>query len=99
MIETVIQLFTAASNQGQKYAQYDLGFLYDKGIGVPQDIEKAKELWQQAAAQGVGSAKVALEIMKEQIDYRNKIYDGTSIWEYNHKKNCDLRTAKLVEKL
>lgn len=24
------------------------------------------------------------------------VYDGTSIWEYNNKKICDLRTAKLA---
>jgi uncharacterized protein len=52
-------LFRELANQGQKFAQYDLGFLSDKGIGVPQNIEKAIKLWKLAAAQGHGSAKVA----------------------------------------
>ena len=33
-------------------AQYNLGVLYVNGQGVPQDLEKAAELFQKAADQG-----------------------------------------------
>jgi hypothetical protein len=29
-------------------------------------------------------------------DFLGVVYDGSSIWEYNHKRIRDLRTAKLA---
>ncbi len=39
----------------------------DNAIGIPENTEKAIALWQQAAAQGHGSAKAALETIGSRL--------------------------------
>jgi hypothetical protein len=43
------RLFTLASNQGVTDAQYTLAWMYAKGVGVPQDPNKAARLYLRAA--------------------------------------------------
>jgi len=49
--EDLKRLHTQAA-QGDATAQYNLGVLYLKGHGVPQDYAKARQWWEKAAAQG-----------------------------------------------
>lgn len=46
-------------------AQYNLGAMYATGRGVERDYEKAVELYQQAAEQGLPQAQYSLGIMFE----------------------------------
>lgn len=50
-----------AANQGDATAQYQLGTLHARGKGVEQNMRKALELWEQAAAQGLEEATAVLE--------------------------------------
>ena len=52
--------FEVAANQGHVTAQNDLGYMYDMGLGVNQDLEKAVALYRKAAAQGCGQALLNL---------------------------------------
>mmetsp|Transcript_13954 Transcript_13954/g.18118 ORF Transcript_13954/g.18118 Transcript_13954/m.18118 type:complete len:407 (-) Transcript_13954:71-1291(-) len=46
------RLFSSAAHQGYARAQYNLGLLHEKGIGVSQDLVCASMWWSKAAAQG-----------------------------------------------
>ena len=46
-----------AANQDDGYAQLNLGVMYEKGWGVPQNLERAKQLYARAA--GSSNAAVA----------------------------------------
>ncbi len=58
--------YKKAAEAGQVNAQNNLGFLYQNGIGVPQDFAKAVELYQKAARQGNAAAQNNLGMMYEQ---------------------------------
>ena len=49
MPSTAIKYFIKAGERGHVQAQYELGFMYENGIGSGIDIEKAIE-WYTAAA-------------------------------------------------
>lgn len=49
-------------------AQFLLGNMYLFGFGVPQDISKARELLEKAAAQGLDAAKDVLQKLEETIE-------------------------------
>ncbi|KAF9343466.1 hypothetical protein BGX26_005677, partial [Mortierella sp. AD094] len=52
-----IGLYQMAEDQGDDYAQRNLGFIYHEGHGAPQDYSKAIELCQKAANQGHATAQ------------------------------------------
>ena len=51
------------ANQGNAAAQYNLGVMYYKGDGIPQNQSKAIEWFQRAAAQGHIKAESNLKVM------------------------------------
>jgi len=51
------------ANGGEARAQYDLAVLYDKGQGVPQSDEKARQWYELAAGQGEPRAQYNLGLM------------------------------------
>lgn len=53
--------YQKAADQGFDEAQAAVGGMYEKGLGVPQDNEKAIEWYKKAAAQGEPSAQTALK--------------------------------------
>lgn len=55
----------ADDDQGSAYAQYMLGWLYENGQGVPNDLGKAAELFQKAADQGFAYAQYNLGVAYE----------------------------------
>jgi TPR repeat protein len=59
----VVENFRKKAEQGDADAQYDLGLLYLRGEGVPQDREKAIEWFEKAALQGRPGAILLLEKM------------------------------------
>jgi len=60
--ETVEHLRFLAKS-GEPRAQYDLGYLYDKGQGVPQSDEQARKWYELAAEQGEARAEYNLGLM------------------------------------
>ena len=47
-----MRLYRLAADQGHAEAQFNLGVMYVKGTGVPQDYTEAARLLKLAAAQG-----------------------------------------------
>ena len=57
------QLFRPLAEQGNAKAQYNLGLMYDKGQGVPQDAQEAVKWYRKAAERGFAKAQVNLGVM------------------------------------
>ena len=51
------------ADQGDAEAQFNLGFMYDNGEGVPQDDQEAVKWYRMAAEQGYAGAQFALGLM------------------------------------
>lgn len=56
-----LEYFQVAANRGHSNSQVNLGFMYDQGMGVPQDYSEAAKWYLKAAAQGDEDAKKKLE--------------------------------------
>lgn len=54
------------AEKGYAFAQFNLGVLYDRGHGLPQDNALAMQWYQKAAEQGLPQAQVNLAIMYEE---------------------------------
>lgn len=55
-----LAVYRLAANQGHARAQNNLGVLFQKGLGVEQDLNSALSLYQLSAAQGNVTAQVNL---------------------------------------
>jgi len=51
-----VSLYRTLAEQGNSVGQYNLGILYEKGLGVSTDVEQAKVWFQKAAYQGDADA-------------------------------------------
>ena len=60
---TAIRELRLLSKQGNAKAQFSLGAMYDKGLGVPQDYAEAVGWWRKAAEQGNAKAQYNLGVM------------------------------------
>ena len=63
---TALRLLQPYAAQGDASAQYNLGLMYEKGLGVPQDYNEAVKLYRLAAAQGNAPAQSNLGSMLPQ---------------------------------
>jgi TPR repeat protein len=63
---TALRLWRPLAEQGNADAQYNLGLMYARGQGVPQDLAEAHKWYLLAAAQGDGSAQDHLGLMYAQ---------------------------------
>jgi tetratricopeptide (TPR) repeat protein len=59
------RLFRPLAEQGNASAQFNLGMMYAKGQGVPQDYQAALKWYRRAAEQGNASAQNNLGLMYE----------------------------------
>jgi len=57
---TALREWRPLAEQGDVDAQYNLGLMYDKGYGVPQDYVLARQWYEKAAAQGLADAQLGL---------------------------------------
>jgi len=57
---TALHEWRPLAEQGDALAQYNLGVLYRKGRGVPQDDVQARQWYVKAAAQGLAKAQFSL---------------------------------------
>ncbi len=62
-----------AAEQGDAEAQYLLGYMYEKGNSVPQDIQKAEHWYSMAAAQWHAGAEYRLKLFKTPVLGRGKL--------------------------
>ena len=63
--KTAYKLFLPLAEQGNAFAQaqFNLGAMYFKGDGVPQDYKEAVKWWRLAAEQGLAQAQYNLGVM------------------------------------
>jgi uncharacterized protein len=64
--KTAFREWKAAADKGQPEAQYDLGLLYAKGLGVQRDLNLAQQWYEAAALQGNAQAEYSLGQMYSQ---------------------------------
>ena len=62
---TALREWKPLAEQGNADAQYNLGFMYDKGRGVPQDYKTALKWYKLAAEQGDADAQTNLGFIFE----------------------------------
>jgi TPR repeat protein len=60
---TALGLYRPLAEQGNAYAQYTIGVMYDNGQGVPQDYSEAVKWFRAAAEQGNADAQYATGLM------------------------------------
>jgi TPR repeat protein len=53
---TAVPELLARAERGDAKAQFNLGQIYDTGLGVPQDVVQAVAWWRKAADQGFAQA-------------------------------------------
>ena len=58
-----VKWFRLSAEQGDAYAQNDLGSMYFHGRVVPQDYKEAEKLFRLAAEQGIAEAQCNLGVM------------------------------------
>jgi TPR repeat protein len=61
--KTAVKWYTLAAEQGDAFAQNNLGLMYDNGRGVPQDYALAVKWYTLAAEQGHAIAQKNLGVM------------------------------------
>ena len=54
---TALKEWKPLAEEGYIYAQYNLGIMYDNGLGVPQDYKESAKWYRLAAEQGYSSAQ------------------------------------------
>ena len=62
---TALREWTPLAEQGNATAQYNLGLMFEKGRGVPQNYKTAVKWWKLAAQQGIARAQTNLGVMYE----------------------------------
>jgi TPR repeat protein len=62
-----LHYFQLAAAQGNALGEYNLGFMYDYGEGVPQDYATAVHYYRLAAAQGDADAAAAVARLSKLI--------------------------------
>ena len=82
---------TAAADQGNAKAQYNLAFMYANGMGVPENSIRAYVWWSMAKTQGDTDAAGRLDILKPMMT-KQQIADAQALaatcYESDY-KDCD----------
>ena len=102
--QTAYREWKAAANQGQAEAQYNLGLLYLKGLGVAKDPAEAFRWLRLAADQGQANAQFQVGMMREKgvgvpQDYAQRTGSAAAITrlraQHSRWINVDEATARL----
>lgn len=59
-----MEWYLKSASKNDAGAMYNIGYLYEKGLGVPIDIEKAKEWYRKANALGLDIARFRLNLLE-----------------------------------
>ncbi len=79
---TALRIFRQLADQGHAKAQFNLGYMYNKGQGVPQDYAVAVRWFRKAADQGDAWAQVKLGLVYEEGQGVTQDYVQANMW-YN----------------
>ena len=60
--ESELERTKRLANEGDALAQYNLGVMYDEGLGVPQDYKEAVKWYRMAAEHGIAKAQSGLGV-------------------------------------
>ena len=77
---TALKEWRPLAEQGNSDAQYNLGLMYTKGQGVPQDFKEAVRWYRLAADQGVASAQYNLGLMYANGQGVPQDFKGAAYW-------------------
>ena len=77
---TAIKEFQLSAERGDVKAQYNLGVMYQLGLGVPQDDQEAVRWYRLAAEQGDASAQFKLGVMYDKGKGVLKDYVLAHMW-------------------
>ncbi|MFQ5784790.1 MAG: tetratricopeptide repeat protein, partial [Alphaproteobacteria bacterium] len=85
--------FAALANEGDARAQFNLGVMYDKGEGVPQDYAEAAKWFRKAAEQGLAVAQTNLGVYFQRGKGVAQDYEKAAEW-YRKAAEQDYATAQ-----
>ncbi len=77
---TAVEEFQLSAERGDVKARYNLGVMYQLGLGVPQDDQEAVRWYRLAAEQGDASAQFKLGLMYGQGEGGPKDYVLAHMW-------------------
>ena len=89
---TALTLFFTLAEQGHATAQFNLGVMYENGIGVIKDFKKAVGWYRMAAEQGYVKAQFNLALMYEDGKWVKQDYVLAHMW-YNLAANNGDKSA------
>ncbi len=67
------------AKEGDSNAIYQLGYCFENGINVKQDLKRAKELYKKAASLGNEDAKITLGLLNLDNSLKNATHHNNSI--------------------
>ena len=91
-----VEWYTKAAMQGDTRAQYNLGVMYEKGLGVIEDAKVAVEWYTKAAMQGVAKAQLNLGIMYYSGDGVIEDFVASYAWMLNAKANGTKEASQVI---
>ena len=77
---TAYRAWLKVAEKGDAEGQNNVGFLYERGLGVSQDYEQAEAWYMMAAAQGLPSAKHNLAMLTYKGHINNKDWRKSVEW-------------------
>ena len=83
-------------HQGDADAQFNLGIMYDQGLGVNQDLDEATRLYRSAADQGHARAHNNLGLMYADGDSAKQYFGEALRW---FRKAAALQPSYLLKPL
>ena len=75
-----VQWYKQAAEQGNAQAQYQLGWMYEKGEGIEKNIDKALEWYRKAATQGQKMPRSALPNCHRKIN-KWRLPNSLQVWK------------------
>jgi len=96
--DTALKEWRPLAEQGDADAQFNLGVMYDMGLGVPQDYQEAVRWYRRAAEQGNAGAQNNLGFMYGNAQGVPKDYVLVHMWlnlaaAQGFEKAAELRTS------
>ncbi|MEL0108339.1 MAG: tetratricopeptide repeat protein [Rhodospirillaceae bacterium] len=88
---TALREWRPLAKQGDAIAQFNLGTLYNKGRGVPQDFKKAVKWYRKAAEQGDAKAQYNLGIIYDNGQDVPQDYEEAAKWYRKAAEQGDVR--------
>jgi TPR repeat protein len=88
--------YERAAAQGHAQATNSLGFLYDLGLGVPQDRHKGFELYTRAADLGWAEAMWNLANMYGAGQLGSKDMEMACVWTFRARRNASPQDERLL---